>query len=90
MTYLTDDNELAALAARRAALATMDAHRRATRLTEARQREDALFAEVDRLVIHMGSLLRRFKKSDTDHKRPTALRQPGRVADEITARRDAA
>lgn len=84
------ESELAAIAARRADLARADADRRAARLAAARQREETLFAEADRLAILMGGLLRRFKKEEPPHRHPTALRRPARVAREEAARRDAA
>jgi len=84
-----DQDELAALAARRTAQDSADADHRAMRLAEARQHEEDLFAGAERLTHQMGHLLRRLKKAEAQHDRPIALRQPDRDADPAT-RRDAA
>ena len=86
---LFDQDELAALAACRAAQVSADADHRAIRLAAARQREEDLFAGAERLTHRMGHLLRRLKKADAHADRPVALRQPDRDTDD-TARRDAA
>lgn len=84
-----DQDELAALAARRAAQVRADADHRAIRLAEARRREEDLFAGAERLTRRMGHLLRRLKQTGPDDDRPIALRQPDRDAAPAT-RRDAA
>ena len=86
---LFDQDELAALAAQRAAQVSADADHRAIRLAAARRREEELFAGAARLTRRMDQLLRRLKKTEAGHDRPIVLRQPDRGADNTT-RRDAA
>jgi hypothetical protein len=72
------DDPMAALAARRAKQAILDADHRGARLQAARRHEDDLFAGADRLVLNIGDFIRRLRKSEGASDRPAQLHRPER------------
>lgn len=73
MNTPSHDDPMAALAARRAKQAILDADHRGARLQAARRYEDDLFAGADRLVLNIGGFLRRLRKSEGKSDRPPRL-----------------
>jgi hypothetical protein len=69
---------MAALTARRAIQATLNADRRSARLQAARRHEDELFAGAERLTLTIGGFLRRLRKSEMESTCPTPLQLPER------------
>ncbi|HEY8600396.1 MAG TPA: hypothetical protein VIL85_18310 [Thermomicrobiales bacterium] len=90
MSTPTHDDPLAALAARRAKQAILDADHRGARLQAARRHEDELFAGADRLVLNIGGFLRRLRKSEGELDRPAQLHRSERNASSAHDERDAA
>ena len=85
-----DDNPQAALAARRAIQAILDADHRDARLQAARRHEDELIAGADQFVLTIGGFLRRLRKTGSPETRPPPLHRAESHTPEAESRRDAA
>lgn len=88
MSIPTQADQVAALAAHRAALDSADRRQRAARLAQARRQEEARFTAANRLAALFGQLLRRWPPAIAPT--PPTLLHNSRMTERRQKRRDAA